>query len=699
MGSYFSSLKAGARRVADEIEYDPQDPDAAIQLVIDRRGFDGFQWRVWWVAASGFFTTSYSIFAVNVISPALRYVYPERDCSPGWPGSSLIINLTTLIGTVVGAIVFGFLADRHGRKSVYGLELAIVIVATIGMTTASSGVNSMNVYGWIGFWRTLLGIGLGAEYPLSATIAAEWSSTKSRGRMMAAVFLMQSVGQLAAYGFGLAVLVGLSKNLGLSPNETNREIAVPKIDAIWRVIIGVGAFPALVSLVLRRTIPETPYYLVETGRVTDAITAAGQVYAPEATLQPTGTDEISPIQTVSDRPIEKLRERKKGPWNTTREYICEVRKHLSQKSRWRTLLGVMLAWWLLDLAYYGLGLDNPKTISAIWLSSPADASFALTSTCDTDPTQQNTKIYEMLRGNIVRNIVTISSGTLPGSIIILLAIDYVPRVTWMMWTFVTLAALFAVNGGTFFVAFETDKHALTIVLYVLAQVIFNVGPNTMTFILPAELFATRFRGTFYGLAAASGKLGAITILLIINFGVYQGRSVTMSGQELAGTLLGFAPAMLLGAFITWVWIPEVQFPRGHLDEMAGEENVSDNGLDDDRHAFTFRESLKLPNRSLAQIAQDPEGGQVLGLRRNLRRLIHRNSSSHKRASTAAMLESGAGRISRTASPSRPHYLVQPRPFNEHPGELDSGDLGMRGFNLDRQTTQHPLIVMTTSSLP
>ncbi|KAI1155280.1 hypothetical protein F4825DRAFT_407987 [Nemania diffusa] len=247
-----------------------------------------------------------------------------------------------------------------------------------------------------------------------------------------------------------------------------------------------------------------------------------------------------------------------------------------------------------------------------------------------------------------------------------------------MWTFVTLAALFAVNGGTFFVAFETDKHALTIVLYVLAQVIFNVGPNTMTFILPAELFATRFRGTFYGLAAASGKLGAITILLIINFGVYQGRSVTMSGQELAGTLLGFAPAMLLGAFITWVWIPEVQFPRGHLDEMAGEENVSDNGLDDDRHAVTFRESLKLPNRSLAQIAQDPEGGQVLGLRRNLRRLIHRNSSSHKRASTAAMLESGAGRISRTASPSRPHYLVQPRPFNEHPGELDSGDLGMRG---------------------
>jgi PHS family inorganic phosphate transporter-like MFS transporter len=169
--------------------------------------------------------------------------------------------------------------------------------------------------------------------------------------MMAAVFLMQSVGQLAAYGFGLAILVGGSRHLGLSPDETDRDIAVPKIDTIWRIIIGIGAFPALVSLVLRRTIPETPYYLVETGRVTDAVNAAGQVYAPEVTLQPNGQDGISPIQTMSNSLTEKGRGRKKGWWNDTTEYISEIRDHLSQKSRWRTLLGVMLTWWLLDLAY------------------------------------------------------------------------------------------------------------------------------------------------------------------------------------------------------------------------------------------------------------------------------------------------------------------------------------------------------------
>lgn len=74
---------------------------------------------------------------------------------------------------MVGMLLFGSLADRYGRKAIYGLELSIVVVATVGMTTASDGYTtgtyesgyraSMNVYGWIGFWRALLGIGLGAE--------------------------------------------------------------------------------------------------------------------------------------------------------------------------------------------------------------------------------------------------------------------------------------------------------------------------------------------------------------------------------------------------------------------------------------------------------------------------------------------------------------------------------------------------------
>ncbi|KAI2602302.1 MFS general substrate transporter [Hypoxylon sp. NC1633] len=607
MGGYFSSLNKGARRVAEEIEYDPQNPERAVQSVMDTPGLDGFQWKVWLVAASGFFTTSYSIFAVNVISPSLSYVYQNPDGGPNQ--NSLIINLTTLTGTMIGMLVFGHLADRYGRKAVYGLELSIVVVATIGMTTSSTGHSSMNVYGWIGFWRALLGIGLGAEYPLSALIAAEWSSTKSRGKMIAAVFLMQSVGQLAAYALGLAILDGVCNNRKLSHDETNYDVASPVIDIVWRVTIGIGAVPALLSLVLRRIIPETPHYLAEKGKVADAVEALGLIYPVDATLQPIEHDAL---------PVPKRTPAKSG-WNSTVEYMKGMKEHLAEKGRWRALLGVMITWWLLDLAYYGLGLDNPKTISTIWLSASPPSSSNGSMPWRTDPAQPNITIYEMLRENSVRNINTISSGALPGSIIIMLAIDYLPRTTWMGWMFVALGVLFAINGGTFFVTFETEQHALTVTLYVLAQVIFNLGPNTITFMLPAEMFATRYRGTFYGLAAASGKLGAITILLITNFAIYRKDLPTVQSHAFAGMLLGFCPAMLLGALITWVWIPEVQYPRWHDVKQPVNDNVSDNGLESE--TVTFRQKLKLLNRPLADVARNPGEGQILGMRRNIARLF------------------------------------------------------------------------------
>ncbi len=80
----------------------------------------------------------------------------------------------TLAGSAVGQLVFGILADKFGRRRLYGLELAVVIFATIGMAEASTGMNnSMDIMGWIIFWRFFIGLGIGAEYPLSAIITAE----------------------------------------------------------------------------------------------------------------------------------------------------------------------------------------------------------------------------------------------------------------------------------------------------------------------------------------------------------------------------------------------------------------------------------------------------------------------------------------------------------------------------------------------
>jgi MFS transporter, PHS family, inorganic phosphate transporter len=135
----------------------------------------GFQWIVLLVTAFGFYSASYALFATNLISPALAFLYwPESTTS----SHGFDIDEVTLTATVFGMVLFGHAADRWGRKFLYGVELVFVIVATLGIAQASTGLdNSMKVEGWIYFWRIVLGFGIGAEYPVTAIIAAEVSNS------------------------------------------------------------------------------------------------------------------------------------------------------------------------------------------------------------------------------------------------------------------------------------------------------------------------------------------------------------------------------------------------------------------------------------------------------------------------------------------------------------------------------------------
>src|SRR5436309_10662612 len=77
----------------------------------------------------------------------------------------------------------------------YGVSLLIMIFTTLATAVSGSGPGT-HAIGIIVMWRVLLGIGIGGDYPMSAIITSEFASTRYRGRMMAAVFSMQGVGQL-----------------------------------------------------------------------------------------------------------------------------------------------------------------------------------------------------------------------------------------------------------------------------------------------------------------------------------------------------------------------------------------------------------------------------------------------------------------------------------------------------------------------
>ncbi|CAI4213917.1 unnamed protein product [Parascedosporium putredinis] len=113
-----------------------------------------------------------------------------------------------------------------------------------------------------------MGIGIGGEYPLSAVITSEWSSTKSRGRMLSSVFMMQPVGQALAQLVGLWVLLGREKMYGLQAMQcglnTKYEDECKRIvDGIWRIVIGSGAAPALLAIIFRFFLYDCGLYSLE----------------------------------------------------------------------------------------------------------------------------------------------------------------------------------------------------------------------------------------------------------------------------------------------------------------------------------------------------------------------------------------------------------------------------------------------------
>lgn len=114
------------------------------------------------VAGIGFLTDAFGLFALNVVTPMLGYVYwPNHDEGgiPSVPSSvKTAMMCSTLAGTMVGQIGFGFAADLLGRRKMYGLELVIIIVGTMLLLMSSNGEkNSMAIGGWLITWRAIMG--------------------------------------------------------------------------------------------------------------------------------------------------------------------------------------------------------------------------------------------------------------------------------------------------------------------------------------------------------------------------------------------------------------------------------------------------------------------------------------------------------------------------------------------------------------
>lgn len=153
------------------------------------------------------------------------------------------------------------------------------------------------------------------------------------------------------------------------------------------------------------------------------------------------------------------------------------------------------------------------------------------------------------------NIIVQAAGYLPGFYIGIFLPDLVGRVRLQFWGCIAMTVIYAIWAG---VTNHTSTGGL-MTIFTISQLILNCTANVTTFLIPVELFPTRVRATAHGLAAASGKCGAV--LTAFAFGS------VVDGIGLNGTLGLFSGIMFLVALVTLL-IPEAKGKT--LDDIENE---------------------------------------------------------------------------------------------------------------------------------
>ena len=204
-----------------------------------------------------------------------------------------------------------------------------------------------------------------------------------------------------------------------------------------------------------------------------------------------------------------------------------------------------------DIAFYGINLNQAVVLTKIGYGNGATPFLTLWHTA-------------------IGNIIVSCAGYLPGFYAAIFLPDLIGRVRQQFWCCVVVAILYAAWAG---VTNHTSTGGL-IAIFTLSQFVLNAGPNATTFLLPVEVFPTRVRGTAHGIAAASGKAGAV--LTAFAFG-----TITDS-IGLPGVLGLFSGIMALCAGVT-LMIPETrgrsieEIETGVLYRDSGASIVLDSG--------------------------------------------------------------------------------------------------------------------------
>ena len=390
-------------------------PPRDVEDVLREGGLSRFHKKAILVTGAAWTFVAMEILLVGFVAPIFAAKWGLSGTMQG------LVNSAALAGSLCGSLVLGRLADRVGRRAIFQYSILWYALFTAGTALAWGPWSVMT-------FRFLAGLGLGGMLVVDPSMLAEYLPPQRRGRLLVFLDFWWPVGLLVATGLSW-LFIGHSIGGSWS----------------WRWLFLAAAFPAFLAFVVRRTLPESPYFLARRGRSTEAA---------EVLTEITGR-EVEPARFSAEE----------EPESTARELAAPALRGRAATTA--------LVWIALNVSYYGLFLWLPFVLQA-------EKSF-------------NIDVYLLL---------TLSAlSQFPGYAAAIWLVERIGRKP-------TLAA-FLVLGGVSAYAFAAADSAGVYVTALFFVGFFNLGAWGAVYPYTAELFPTRLRSSAFGLMEGVGKAAAI----------------------------------------------------------------------------------------------------------------------------------------------------------------------------------------------
>ncbi len=399
---------------------------------LDDTPFTKTQRKVWILSAMGVLLDGFDFFIIGVALPLIAHDFHMNATTKG------LVAVAAVAGAFFGALVFGQVADKMGRKGMFLVDIILFVVFSAASAAAWNPASLI-------VFRFLLGIGIGADYPIGVSYIAECVPTRLRGRLIVGAFAFQALGSL------LGVLVGL---LILK--------AYPAMDA-WRWMLAFGVLPAVVVVLMRDGLPESVRWHLARGNYEKASHAASALLESPITLN-----------AQNSPPVER----------------GMSFKSLFKKRYLRRTIFASVPWFLQDISTYGIGIFTPTIMAAMALST--GATFVAK---DIGATEGAAAVDLLLVVGFMLAIILVHYI----SRVTLQIVGFMGMALGLLM--VAASSLFATHSD--------GQMGMIFGGFMVFNMFMNMGPNATTYLLSGETFPTSIRATGAGFAASMAKFGAV----------------------------------------------------------------------------------------------------------------------------------------------------------------------------------------------